>query len=328
MRYRTAGQRFTCFLASAISNIPDEGILYESITDCVFPTVSEMPDVKAFHLSIILEILVLSLTRSVAPLSRGLIVSVKLFTSPQSPDCALNRATGSPVSSRYTFPLGLGSALSLNRILYSFILKFKKGMNFLPEIKVDKEFQSLIPPLSQEEYAQLESNIISDGCRDALVIWSGILIDGHNRYKICTEHNIPFQTIDKQLDSRNDAIQWIILNQFGRRNLSPGNRSLLALKLEPIYKAKAKARQESGINQYSLPQKSAEPSIETRSEVAKLAGVSHDTIDKVKKIVDHGTPEQVERIKKGDKGNTVNAVYQEIKAKEIPKPIPASVLGL
>lgn len=92
----------------------------------------------------------------------------------------------------------------------------------------------------------------------------------------------------KQLDSLEDVVQWIILNQFGRRNLSPGNRSILALRLEPIFKAKAKEKQEQGINQYSLPQKSAEPSMETRKEVAKLAGVSHDTIDKVKKIIDHG----------------------------------------
>ena len=183
-------------------------------------------------------------------------------------------------------------------------------------IKIDKEFQSLIPPLSQDEYKQLEANVISDGCRDALVVWQGTLIDGHNRYRICTEHNIPFQTVEKKLDSREDVIQWIILNQFGRRNLSPGNRSILALRLEPIFKEKAKEKQEKGTNQYSLPQKSAEPSIETRKEVAKIAGVSHDTIDKVKKIIDRGTPDQVERIKKGDKGNTVNAVYKEIQAQK------------
>jgi hypothetical protein len=183
----------------------------------------------------------------------------------------------------------------------------------LSAIKIDKEFQSLIPPLSQDEYKQLEANVISDGCRDALVVWQGTLIDGHNRYRICTEHNIPFQTVEKKLDSREDVIQWIILNQFGRRNLSPGNRSILALRLEPIIRGKAKDNQiKSG---GAVPQKSAEP-VETRKEVAKIAGVSHDTIDKVKKIIDRGTPEQVERIKKGDKGNTVNAVYKEIQAQK------------
>lgn len=69
-------------------------------------------------------------------------------------------------------------------------------------------------------------------------------------------------------------IEWIILNQFGRRNLLPFQRSELALRLKPIIRAKAKENQTSGINQYSLPQKSATPSIETRNELAKMAGVS------------------------------------------------------
>lgn len=194
----------------------------------------------------------------------------------------------------------------------------------MPEIRIDKEFQSLIPPLALEEYKQLEENIMSDGCRDALVTWNGVLIDGHNRFKICQEHNLPFKTMEKEFASREDAICWIITNQFGRRNLSAGERSILALRLEPIYKAKAKERMLATQNNKSAKQISAElvEKGETRNQVAKLAGVSHDTIDKVKKIIDHGTPEQVERIKKGDKGNTVNTVYEEVKAKISPSPAP------
>lgn len=92
------------------------------------------------------------------------------------------------------------------------------------------------------------------------------------------------KAIVKQLETRDDVVQWIILNQFGRRNLSPGNRSLLALRLEPIYKEKAKANQQEHGGMApgrTLPQKSAEVKpIETRKEVAKLAGVSHETIGK------------------------------------------------
>lgn len=85
-------------------------------------------------------------------------------------------------------------------------------------LKINKEFQSLIPPLSIEEYQQLEKNIIADGCREPLVVWQGTIVDGHNRYKICTEHNIPFNIVEKQFDSEEDAIHWIILNLLGRRN--------------------------------------------------------------------------------------------------------------
>ncbi len=140
----------------------------------------------------------------------------------------------------------------------------------MSEIKIDKEFQSLIPPLSQEEFKQLESNVIADGCRDALVTWQDTLIDGHNRFKICTEHGITYKTEDKQFDSRNDAIYWIIKNQFGRRNLLPFQRSELALRLKPIIEVKAKENQIASGG--TVRQKSAQP-VKTREELAKLAGV-------------------------------------------------------
>lgn len=197
-------------------------------------------------------------------------------------------------------------------------------------LKIDEEFKNLIPPLSPEEFKQLEENIISDGCRDSLVVWNGYIVDGHNRYKICTEHSIPFQTVDKRFTDRDDVIQWIILNQFGRRNLSPGTRGILALRLEPILAEKAKERQVAtqlvgkGIqNKDMVVPKSAQPSEQgkTRDELAKIAGVGHDTIDKVKKIVESGDTGKIERIKKGDKGNTVNAVYSELRAETEPPKI-------
>ena len=63
-------------------------------------------------------------------------------------------------------------------------------------IILDKEFQALIPPLSAEEKAQLEENIVAEGCRDALITWQGILLDGHNRFEICERLNIQFRTMD------------------------------------------------------------------------------------------------------------------------------------
>ena len=59
-------------------------------------------------------------------------------------------------------------------------------------LRIDKEFQNLIRPLFKNEYLQLETNLIADGCREPIAVWNGIIVDGHNRYKICTEHQIPF----------------------------------------------------------------------------------------------------------------------------------------
>jgi len=94
-------------------------------------------------------------------------------------------------------------------------------------IVIDQEFKQLIPPLSEEEYRQLEANIIADGCSDALKLWGEIIIDGHNRYDICTRHGIEFKTVQKEFSSREDAMDWMDANQLGRRNLKPDQFTLL-----------------------------------------------------------------------------------------------------
>lgn len=73
-------------------------------------------------------------------------------------------------------------------------------------IQIDSEFKNLIPPLSSEERQGLESSLLKEGCRDALVLWGDILIDGHNRYEICTKHNIPYKTVQKEFESREAVI--------------------------------------------------------------------------------------------------------------------------
>ena len=94
-------------------------------------------------------------------------------------------------------------------------------------ITIDPEFQALIPPLSPEEREQLEANIKADGCRDPLVVWNGLLLDGHNRHEICTRLNIRFNTVSADLLDRDAAADWIDCNQLGRRNLTPDQRTLM-----------------------------------------------------------------------------------------------------
>lgn len=189
------------------------------------------------------------------------------------------------------------------------------------ELRIDKEFQALIPPLTQEEFKQLEENIKSDGCRDALVTWDGVIIDGHNRYKICQENGIPFETEEIEFNRREEVTEWIIRNQFGRRNLSFAQRSELALRLKPIIQERAKEKQtvEGKTLGGTLGQKSDKGSISTKKELAKIAGVSSDTIWKTEKILSKGTPDQIDRARKGGKGNSVNAVYKEVTGKAEPQ---------
>ena len=177
---------------------------------------------------------------------------------------------------------------------------------------IDKEFAELIPPLTEEEYKGLEESLLSEGCRDAIVVWNDTLIDGHNRYRICTEHNIPFQTVQRDFADRNAAMLWMIHNQLGRRNLLPYVRSDLALKLKPVIAEMAKEKQREAGG--AVRQISDKAVIDTKKELAKVAGVSHDTIAKVEKINAVATPEMKAELQSGNM--SINQAYQQVKRAE------------
>ncbi|MUG99202.1 hypothetical protein F7734_45695 [Scytonema sp. UIC 10036] len=96
-------------------------------------------------------------------------------------------------------------------------------------LKIEPEFKNLIPPLSAEEKAQLEANLKEFGCLDPLIIQkgTGILLDGHNRYEICTRLQIPYKIVEIDLPSWEAAICWIANHQLGRRNITPETASYL-----------------------------------------------------------------------------------------------------
>lgn len=196
----------------------------------------------------------------------------------------------------------------------------------MKKLNINEEFRTLIPPLTQEEYTQLEENLIKEGCRDSLVVWNGTIIDGHNRYKICTEHNIDFSVTEMSFDAEDDVIEWMIRNQLGRRNLTDFQRNEVALKYQGIIAMKMKERMsagggdkisdkaKAGTTNWSTP---IEPTSQ-RKELAKIAGTSEGSIQRSKLIIEKGTEEQIERARKGGKGNSVSAISKEIKKLQEP----------
>lgn len=170
------------------------------------------------------------------------------------------------------------------------------------KLKIDPEFEALIPPLTQEEFAELEQNILRDGCRHPLVIWKGIVVDGHNRLKICTQHGKAFKSTElERIDDREQVLLWIISNQLGRRNVIQFQRTVLALKKEEIIAARAKRKMEAGTNQHSTPSTNLSKGtpIDTRREIAMEAGVSEGTVSKVKKIQADAVPAVFEAARVG-----------------------------
>jgi len=171
------------------------------------------------------------------------------------------------------------------------------------KMTIDNEFRNLIPALTADEYTQLEKSILSEGCRDALITWNGILIDGHNRYEICTKHGLPFETVERVFSCREDVVEWIILNQFGRRNLPAYERARLALRLKPVIAERAKESYSANVGRPSadkLLQNSVAIKVDTQKEIAKAAGVSHDTIAKVEAIEREAPAPVIDASRRGD----------------------------
>ena len=81
----------------------------------------------------------------------------------------------------------------------------------MPDIIIDEEFQRLLPPLDEREFCILEESILTYGCINPLVLWNGILIDGHNRYSIVAKHTLPFNTISLEFDSREEVLVWMMI---------------------------------------------------------------------------------------------------------------------
>lgn len=182
----------------------------------------------------------------------------------------------------------------------------------MKQIKIKEEFKQLIPPLTSEEYKQLEANCIEEGIREKILVWNEYIIDGHNRYEIAQNNNLEFKTESKSFNSEDEVKEWMILNQFGRRNLSNYQRSVLALQLEDVFKAKAKEKQKEAGG--AVRQKSDKAVIDTKKELSKVAAVSHDTIAKVKKIQEKAPEEIKAKLATGEV--SINAAYKEIKKEE------------
>jgi hypothetical protein len=182
-------------------------------------------------------------------------------------------------------------------------------------ITVLEELRIYIDPLTPEEHQALERSILAEGCRDALVLWGEILVDGHNRYGICQKHGLPFQTVQNtRFKSMEDVHLWMIDQHLGRRSVSDFQRGVLALRKKEIvaarraqYLAEGAGQAVGGDDQAPAaatpdPAASALPAPEplnTREAIAKAARISSQTVVQIEKIRKSAAPELVEAVKQG-----------------------------
>ena len=169
-----------------------------------------------------------------------------------------------------------------------------------PRLTIDPEFQALIPPLSEEEFAALREDIILHGCCDPLKVWKGhnIILDGHHRFRICEELGISPPFIELEFPDRIEAKIWIIKNQRGRRNLNESQRAMLAVTLEALYSEQAEERMGTRTDlDQNLDQGDAGRSA---VKAAKDMGISHQTVSHAKKVATQGIPDLVKLVESGD----------------------------
>ncbi|MCL2572426.1 MAG: hypothetical protein FWE11_08470 [Defluviitaleaceae bacterium] len=165
--------------------------------------------------------------------------------------------------------------------------------------KTDPDFKALIPPLHPHERIQLEQNILEKKkCYDAIILWEGTIIDGHNRFEICMKHGIEFEIKEIDLPSKEAAKAWILDNQLARRNLTDAARIEIELLKSEMLREKAQKNQSYAggdkKSEKSLSSLSSKPDIEpvdVRKTTADNIGISEGKLNNYLQIKDHGSPE-------------------------------------
>lgn len=180
------------------------------------------------------------------------------------------------------------------------------------DIEVNEELRAYIDPLTPDEYRALEQSILAEGCRDALILWGNVLVDGHNRYAICSKHGLPFQTIQStRFQSMEDVHLWMIDQHLGRRSLSDFQRGVLALRKREIVAERHARTQPQAPGRTAAaaaepePPASAAASIAesqetTREALARVARLSSSQVMQIEKIQKQAAPEVVAAVKAGE----------------------------
>jgi hypothetical protein len=175
------------------------------------------------------------------------------------------------------------------------------------QIQINDVLRAYIEPLTEAEHDALERSLLAEGCRDALVLWNDVLVDGHNRYAICQKHGIPFKVVqNERFQSMEDVMLWMIDNHLGRRSVSDFQRGVLALRKKDILAQRLEqdaVRAKAEDAAIAPPDPDAEPvapKVRTsREDVARAARLSSATISHIEKIQKTATPELVEAVRTG-----------------------------
>lgn len=191
------------------------------------------------------------------------------------------------------------------------------------------EMAELLPPLTEEQLAALETDLLKNGCYSPVIVNEElVIIDGHNRQMLCEKHGIPYKMSVFSFEDMLEAKQWALDNQKGRRNLDKWELGKIALKLKPDIEARAKANMSAGGgDQKSEEAKSGlvnSPNpispIDTRKEMAKAVGIGEQTMGRIAQIEEKAPPVVKEAMDSGElsinQGYNITRQVQELPEEE------------
>jgi len=213
--------------------------------------------------------------------------------------------------------------------------KLSKKKIELPKLEIDDDFKELITPLSNNEIIKLITSITECGCLEPIKTWNNIIVDGHNRYLICQEYNIPFKVKEMDFATKEQALIWAANNQLARRNLTTYNRALLGIKIAELQRPRAKQNSLKNLKNlkevsdkessnhagllecHNCDTRQQETSEESTEEelgrldeyAAKFVGVSRGTIYRVR-FVEQNAPDKV-RYQLLNRRISINKAYTE-----------------
>jgi site-specific DNA-methyltransferase (adenine-specific) len=195
-------------------------------------------------------------------------------------------------------------------------------------IKINSEYSKLVTPLSNAEYESLKNSVKEDELHYPIIINAkGEILDGHHRFRICKELDIPIKYENKYFDNVIEEKRFVIDINLKRRQLNDFQKSELAYKLEDIYKEQARLRQLSSLknvkDKLSLSSSSSSPSLGSNDHndnnneknltikieedekgrvidiVSKHHGLSPKTYQRAKTIIENGSEDIKEKLRQG-----------------------------
>ncbi len=149
------------------------------------------------------------------------------------------------------------------------------------------EMEQLLPPLSGEQFSALESDILENGCYAPIIVNEDmVIVDGHNRFRICEKHGLPYRMLAFSFTDLLEAKQWALDTQKGRRNLDKWELGQIALKLKPEIEARAKANQGTRTDLSVNSPKSYSPT-DTRKEMAQAVGIGEQAMGRIAQLTEN-----------------------------------------